>query len=976
MDETRVVEIWNPAGGHTGSGYLLGDDLVLTSCHVLEGAQAGGAVEIRQLDRLGRTEWLPADIVWLPELAGPALPADADGALLRISVPQWQPPPGLPVRFGRVLGLDRIPCLGLGFPDAAKRSRYERDTMPVRGHVDPLHAMKSGLITVHVDTGIVPGRSGWRGGSGTAVLCGPHLVAVLRAEKDVAPGVLDAVPVTALAELPGFRQTLETYGVHLIIEDVGGQGPGQRSGSGPVAVSMPPPAWRHRLRESVPAALGGVLTFLLFARLGPKSAGLAWTIGSFFTGVAMMRSIMRLRSPHRAAHGVDAALAGLSVAVLGEVTRRRRQLLGDDSKAINVVFTTVPQGGRDGERSWPRGNFAGVADYVEALVPRRLVITGGPGAGKTLLAYELVHQLLGGVDSRDTVPVPMGLSTWDVTVPFTDWFTERIAGEYLGGSVTTARTLLALGRIMPVLDGLDELDPPGGGRSRAATALVHLNRFEGPLVLTCRRTEYEGLSRAGERLLDCATVRIEDVGAADGRRYLVKRAVHHARLQALGQELFTPGTATAATLASPWMLTLASLASQSESGADRLGSFAGVPDSPQARQDVRSALLETLIPTVCGADLVERRQRYEARNVTRWLQLLAASLRGGSAAPADGGGFTSSQDIEIHTLWPAAGPRAARYAAVAITLACWLPALVLLALCLHRTGSLPLPGAALLALLTPAPMVAAWEARARHVQPRRILFQRLRGGLGWNRVALGTVLGGVLMLPLAPLFGQGFALAAGGAFAFVFGFGLALAVRVDLDRGRLLAAAAPTALAVTVLAGSTADQLGDFVGLAAGCGAGAIGLLVGVRAGLREARRKGGGEPDPDPPGVPTPLSPLRNDALAGLVAGAVVTGMALYALLFVDWLQVPWPLATVTAATCGVAAGPGFVAITTRQYLGLITATRGRLPWRLTAFLRWCHDHGLLRSAGTAYQLRHEELLAWLQHDEVVGPGTRSSDV
>jgi hypothetical protein len=972
MDEARVIEIWNPAGRRTGSGYLLGEDLVLTSCHVLEGTPAGGAVEIRQLDRLGRTEWLPADVVWLPELAGPALPADTDGALLRISAAQWRPPPGPPVRFGRILGRDRVPCFGLGFPDAAKRSEHERDTMPVRGHVDPLHAMKSGLLTVHVDTGIVPGRAGWRGGSGTAVLCVPHLVAVTRAEKAVALGVLDAVPVAALAELPGFRQTLETYGVHLVIEDIGGPGPERRSGSGLVTVSMPPPTWRHRLRDVPLPALGGVLTFLLFARLGPRSAGLAWTIGSFFAGIVAMRQIARLRPLHRAAHGMDAARVGLSDAVLGEVTRRRRQLLGDDTKAINIAFTTVLQGGRDAERAWPGGDFAGVADYMEALVPRRLVITGGPGSGKTLLAYELVHQLLGRVDGQGPVPVPMGLSTWDVTVPFTDWFTERLAREYLGGSETTARQLLASGRIMPVLDGLDELDPPGGGRSRAAATLVHLNRFEGPLVLTCRSTEYEALSRAGERLLDCATVRIEDVGAADGRRYLVERAVHQARLHALGQELFAPGTATAAALASPWMLTLASLVSQSEGGAGQLGSFAGVPDSAQARQDVRAALLEALIPTVCVADPAERRQRYEARNVTRWLQLLAASLRGGSAAPT-GGGFTPSQDVEIHTLWPVAGPRAARYAAVAITLACWLPALVLLALCLRRTGA---PGAVLLALLTPAPMVAAWEARGRHVQPRRMLFQRLRGRLGWNRVALGTVLGGVLMLPLAPLFGQGFALAAGGAFAFVFGLGLALSVRADVDQGRLVAAAAPTALAVMALAGSMTGQLGDFVGLAAGCGAGAIGLVVGVRAGLRAARSKGGGDPDPDPPGVPTPLSPLRNDALAGLVAGAVTTGVALYALLFVDWLQVPWPFAAVTAAACGLAAGPGFVAITIRQYLGVIAATRGRLPWNLAAFLRWCHDHGLLRSAGTAYQLRHDELLAWLQRYEVVRAKRRGTAV
>ncbi|WP_329026043.1 hypothetical protein [Streptomyces sp. NBC_00690] len=73
-------------------------------------------------------------------------------------------------------------------------------------------------------------------------------------------------------------------------------------------------------------------------------------------------------------------------------------------------------------------------------------------------------------------------------------------------------------------------------------------------------------------------------------------------------------------------------------------------------------------------------------------------------------------------------------------------------------------------------------------------------------------------------------------------------------------------------------------------------------------------------------------------------------------------PLAVLTALACGVAAGPGFVAVTSRQYLGLLSVSRGKLPWRLAALLRWCHERGLLRSAGTVYQLRHDELLEWLR--------------
>ncbi|MFD0427328.1 hypothetical protein ACFQ60_01695 [Streptomyces zhihengii] len=94
------------------------------------------------------------------------------------------------------------------------------------------------------------------------------------------------------------------------------------------------------------------------------------------------------------------------------------------------------------------------------------------------------------------------------------------------------------------------------------------------MVLTCRSDEYAGLSRAGRRLLDCATVRIDSVGPAEGWRFLVERTVDRARLAELEDDLCAVGTATGAVLSSPWMLTLAS-PSQTEAGAAKLLSFIG-----------------------------------------------------------------------------------------------------------------------------------------------------------------------------------------------------------------------------------------------------------------------------------------------------------------------------------------------------------------------------------------------------------------
>ncbi|MCM2387542.1 hypothetical protein NBG84_04325 [Streptomyces sp. CWNU-1] len=970
------MEIWNPVLGKSGSGYLVSDDVVLTAHHVVDGVRMRGSVEVRQLDWEGHTDWAAAELLWLPEQAASEVLPDADAALLRITGADWRPPLTPPVRFGRVVGKNRVPCLGLGFPDAVARPDHARDTMPIRGHVDPLHGMKSRMTTVHVDVGIVPSRSGWHGSSGTGLLCGPHLIAVVTTEKSFAPGVLEAVPVSALAELPGFEQTLRAHGVHFVTEEIDGVSPDPDDELDYAPIAIPPPSLRHQAKRLLVPAAGGTLTILALWALTPDAAGITWPIGSTLSGILTGWVIDWLRRPQSSGAGREAAVHTLGEAVRGEVARRRRQLLGNDSKAINVTFVTVPQGGRDADTAWPRGDFDGIARYLDVLRPKRLVITGRPGSGKTLLAYEAVHRVLARKRHNGPVPVPVGLSEWDPTTMFADWFTARFAHEYLDGARTRARDLLASGRIMPVLDGLDEMDPPGSGRPRAIAALAQLNRFAGPLVLTCRSDEYAELSRADQRLLDCATVRIEEVQAVDGRRFLDERARNRARLTDLQDDLFAPETATRAVLSSPWMLTLASLASQTEAGAKSLRSFVGVPASAgRDQEELRAALLKELIPSLCEPDPADRRRPYQARAVTQWLRLLTASLRGGHSAPSDGGGaVVPSRDLAIHTLWPVAGPRGARYAAAAITIAFWLPALLSLAFCFHRNQALPLPGAVLLALLTPVPLLSAWNARAPYVQPRRILFQRLRSRRGWSRIALGATLGGVLMLPLTPLFGPGFALAAGAGFTVVFGFGLALSVRADIDRRHLVAVSTPSALAVIVTAGLIAGRLGDFIGLTAGCGAGAIGLAVGVPAGLRAARRKDGGDPDPDPPGVRTPLTPLRNDAMAGVVSGAVVVALTLYGTLCVEWLRVPWPLAVITALACGVAAGPGFVAVTSRQYLGLISATRGKLPWRLAAFLHWCHERGLLRSAGTVYQVRHDELLEWLQHGPLPTRHARSA--
>jgi hypothetical protein len=61
------------------------------------------------------------------------------------------------------------------------------------------------------------------------------------------------------------------------------------------------------------------------------------------------------------------------------------------------------------------------------------------------------------------------------------------------------------------------------------------------------------------------------------------------------------------------------------------------------------------------------------------------------------------------------------------------------------------------------------------------------------------------------------------------------------------------------------------------------------------------------------------------------------------------------------------------RRYLVFLMCARGKLPWRLGAFLDWCCSAGMMRLSGTAYQFRHRELQQWL--GDRPGPADDSAD-
>lgn len=599
----------------------------------------------------------------------------------------------------------------------------------------------------------------------------------------------------------------------------------------------------------------------------------------------------------------------LAEAVEKSELAQRTRLLGGDNQPIDVAFTFRAAPSRVAIGAAPAGRLSEISGYYRRIQPRRLLITGAAGAGKTVLAVELMLGLLEKREADEPVPVRMALAGWDTTRPLDAWMTGELADTYQL-SLTTARRLIDRRCVLPVLDGLDEMDAGVGDGEpcRAAEALASLNRYQAgrqmaPVVVTCRAATYDALA-ARIRLLDAACIDVSSVTAQQAQNFVAARVFAPDDWQPVIDDARRhPQGAAAHVLSTPWLLTLVVTVYQAEGDPRELLRFTG----PAA---LRNHLLDRFVPAAIELQKRAGNRTYRPEQVGRWLGFLARYLTDNALERRTmSGHLLSNTDLVLHQIWPLAGKRA-RAVDIAISS---IPGLVILSwlVLISINEHTQIPASMVLALLTIGWICIA--ARIAWPAPKSISPGRLRTPEGRRAVA-GPVAFGVIMalaLSLAtvlPNLGPEYSLAYGAvsAMTLLFPIGLVGGFAFGLRRNLETTASSrgPNAL---------------------------------VRADLRS--------------GVLLGFSAAAAFTLTLVISNSVTYHESLQSTLGVAVILMVIS-GSVLAVLCGLIWAGAW-----RRYFSTLLCTPGRLPWRLGRFLVWASDAGLLRVAGNAYQFRHREL-------------------
>lgn len=659
------------------------------------------------------------------------------------------------------------------------------------------------------------------------------------------------------------------------------------------------------------------------------------------------------------------------------------------------------------------GGLPEVAATVRWLPRHQLVVLGDPGAGKTVLAMLFVLDELAQRAPGDAVPVLLPVADWDPGGErFGDWLARRIAAEYPGLRDTrrygedAAVRLVREGRVLPVLDGLDEMPA-----KLAPVAVAAINAAAGVagLVVTCRSDDYELIVEQADTVLGgAAVIEVLPVAAADAVAYLTGAHPQGGErwqpvVHAIREE---PSGALATTLASPLMISIcrAVYAAPAADPAELL-SLART----RSPDELRRELLERYVPALYGSDqplppAAPARRGYPPEKAEVWLGFLAVHLVRNLHGSPNLSWWQLATAVRARTVGVVAGSGAGALAGVLVMLSLLsiVPARPLTEV-VRMLAAMGAAAAILVGVVVGLTAMRSVRAMARqadpagHVSPAADRSAWRRGlslaGQALRDAILVGPLAGFVFVGLAPS-DEEIVLVILTAAAVLAGVTAGLGVDAVIEprrmavrlrnwrrvSGRLCVAALFGMMVAVPFAANFATDSG-FDGTpttrvlatllsGAGIGLAAIGLPMVLAHVLQTTV---------DQETATTPGTVLRADRTvfaaillgAGLSIGlpfaavAVLMGEPDTALF--SGVTIAVMLGLVTASAAAPARVPYLAA-------RLVLAARGLLPWSLMRFLADAHQREVLRRAGSFHQFRHLLLRDELaRRREVTAPASRT---
>ncbi|WP_052230287.1 NACHT domain-containing protein [Streptomyces sp. CT34] len=942
LDPRRAVQIITTlrAGPvQLGSGYRVSGDAVLTAAHVVNDAVS---VVMRFITEDGGTAELPGEPVWSDSAV--------DIAVLKItsraSTGESCAAEVARVQFARIT--QRVDCEALGFPlfklradtasPAPEAPRRFRDSHHALATTTPWSDLRAGSLEISADPpgAPEPDRSPWEGMSGAAVWSGGYVIGVVSEHHRA-----DGWGRLAASQVKRWYGRLTPAQISELNDLIG------LPRSAYELMEQPPPPLLPRPPSPDLSEPHGAPEVQKSAKELAREVHTQWRDEERQQQVHdPLRLDLRFRCTHRN--------------VFDHWANIRLAPLGADPGPLPLS-----------------GRLRGIVGVYRSVPSRRLVVLGGAGSGKTILTRRFVLDCLSDRVPGDRVPVIFGLGSWDpATESLDDWLCGQLVRDYpflaapVGRGGTLADVLLDEDRILPVLDGFDEI-----ASGLYGAALEALNLTTRPLLLTSRPEEYSqavkeeyGQGVRTRVLTGAAVIELEDLTVDDYADYLRRTSplvrgngkdtsVWEPALRRLREEPCSPGAANlAAVLTSPLMVALAGAICRG-TGRDPATflEFA-------TREDLEAHLLADFIPAVYGSlpttgrGTSHRRHRHWTPERTRrWLGYLAAHLK----------------ELDTHDLaWWQLGTTSRRssrilvvgfLAALAFGVTTAVQNLPVDLVAASKGLGFAITRGLLVGFLhglvagLAFGVVYGFMSKGSPVEPSRLRIQvfggsRARRAKFLPRFTLGLRFGGAAALVLelldrcvvAPLgYDDGLS---GGLVG-----GLLFPLEVGLGAGLVLGIMAWLEVPIDTESEVSASDL-----LSANRRNVVFHMLVwmlvlGLPAGLVFGFGNGPVR------GLPAWLGhgPLRG-LLGGLVFGltAAFGGGLGYGLSFTAWGQ--------------------WVALA-RIWLPLT----GRLPWAVIAFLEDAHQRGVLRRAGAVYQFRHARLedhltcLFEAQHHS--GPARRS---